>query len=164
MPKGVYEKRLKPAEERFARYVEPEPMSGCWLWIGWSDRKGYGYLGLGRKGDGRMPAHRFSYQLHRGLIPAGMHVLHKCDVPSCVNPAHLFLGTHQENMADMWAKGRGPAGERQGCAKLTALEAATIRTRAAGGTFQCALASEYQVARATINRLVKGKTWSRVIG
>lgn len=161
MPKGVYEKEIRPAEERFSRYVEPEPMSGCWIWVGWTDRKGYGVLGLGRRGAGRMLAHRFSYRLRHGAIPEGMQVLHHCDLPACVNPDHLFLGTHQDNMADMWAKKRGPSGERQGLARLTRALVATILDRLRAGERGCDLATEYGVSRSTLTRIAKGQSWVR---
>jgi hypothetical protein len=161
MPKGVYVKRRVAAIDRFARYVVPEPNSGCHLWIGWSDRKGYGYLGLGRRGEGRISTHRFAYAQTHGAIPDGLDVLHKCDVPSCVNDAHLFLGTNAENMADMWAKGRGVHSERIPWAKLTTAAVADIRARVTQGERRCDLASEYGVARSGITHIMQGKTWRR---
>jgi hypothetical protein len=71
----------------------------CWLWHGRSGPGGYGWLRSLR-------AHRVSWELFLGPIPFGQHVLHRCDSPPCVNPGHLFLGTHEENMADKIAKGR----------------------------------------------------------
>jgi hypothetical protein len=76
----------------------------CMLWASTKDRKGYGRIPS--KGVGQVQAHRAMYEAFIGEIPEGMHVLHKCDTPPCVNPDHLFLGTHNDNMADMKAKGR----------------------------------------------------------
>lgn len=79
------------------------PESGCWLWTGGANDMGYGSLGIGGK---KLYAHRASYEWFHGAIPKGMEVCHKCDVPLCVNPDHLFLGTHKENMSDSARKGR----------------------------------------------------------
>lgn len=81
-------------------------LSSCWEWTAAKDSRGYGCFGA-TKYFGISKAHRFSYFLHNGDIPKGMHVLHKCDNPSCVNPDHLFLGTNKDNMKDRDFKGRG---------------------------------------------------------
>jgi hypothetical protein len=77
-------------------------VAGCWIWSGALDSHGYGVINIG----GTKKAHRVSWIAFNGPIPEGMSVLHKCDVPSCINPNHLFLGTQADNMADMIAKGR----------------------------------------------------------
>lgn len=83
--------------------VEFEPNTGCWLWSRGTDQDGYG--ALKREGYSTR-AHRASWEIHCGPILDGSHVLHRCDTPRCVNPGHLFLGTHTDNMRDMAAKGR----------------------------------------------------------
>jgi hypothetical protein len=87
--------------------VEKRGDSECWGWKAQKRWDGYGrWRHLGRA----VFAHRFSYELHHGPIPQGMHVLHSCDNPGCTNPKHLRLGTHDENMAEMAAKGRSNGG------------------------------------------------------
>lgn len=100
--------------ERFTERYETNS-DGCWIWIGSSrrDPMGYGQFAIGKK---NYSAHRVAYLLFRGDIPAGMCVCHRCDRPLCVNPDHLFLGTHQENATDRDRKGR----YRNGRTKLTA--------------------------------------------
>lgn len=98
-----------PTKERFMQYVSPEPNTGCWLWTGALSKDGYGNFNLRRK---TVRAHRLSYELFVKPIPTdvayhGICVCHKCDVRSCVNPDHLFLGTQLDNVLDMVEKGRG---------------------------------------------------------
>ena len=85
-----------------AKYT-PEPNSGCWLWNASFCRDGYGNFYDGKRVIG---AHRYAWTVYCGAIPDGLHILHKCDTPACVNPAHLSLGTHRENMHDSLVKGR----------------------------------------------------------
>lgn len=96
-----------------SRRVEFEPNSGCWLWARNIDEKGYGRIEIKSPTPavprGIYPAHRLSWIAHRGPIPDGLWVLHRCDTPSCVNPDHLFFGTAIDNMRDMVRKGRAKA-------------------------------------------------------
>ena len=89
--------------ESFPERYMTEPNSGCWLWTWSVDGKGYGLI---RHKGTLLKAHRVSWKLHKGEVPKGAHVLHKCDTPCCVNPGHLFLGTNQDNVDDKVRKGR----------------------------------------------------------
>jgi hypothetical protein len=90
-------------EIRFWEKVKKSDTNDCWEWQSTTNNKGYGTISI--KGRSRL-AHRFSYEIHNGSIPNGLNVLHRCDNPLCCNPAHLFLGTQRDNIADMVAKGR----------------------------------------------------------
>ena len=97
-------------EERFWEKVDRSGgPDSCWLWLAHTNPKGYGRFAVGGRDGGQEGAHRASWRLHHGEIPPGMRVLHNCpagDNPTCVNPAHLWLGTDKDNMDDMVAKGR----------------------------------------------------------
>lgn len=93
--------------ERFEKFVYPDPNSGCFIWGGACNNWGYGSFGIGRRS---MAAHRYAWLLAGNELPAGLFVLHKCDTPCCVNPEHLYLGTHQDNMSDMARRQRGIGG------------------------------------------------------
>ena len=103
--------------ERFWSRVEKQE-NGCWKWIGAKFHRGYGRVNSGGK---MLRANRVAYEISKGDIPVGMVVCHKCDVPLCVNPDHLFLGTIKDNVDDMIRKGRknSERGEDRHCAKLT---------------------------------------------
>ena len=116
-----------------------------------------------------MLAHRVAWELERGHIPAGAVLCHKCDVPRCVNVAHLFLGTQQDNVRDMLAKRRsskgksfaGRRGENHGMAKLTWQQADEIRAaHAAGGVTHRELAARFWVERSTVSYVIRGNHWT----
>lgn len=130
----------------------------CWEWLAYKNPKGYGTFAISRKD--RMYAHRASWLLHRGEIPKGMYVLHRCDNPSCVNPEHLFLGTARDNTIDMLTKGRGGpltvGGERSPVSKLTDAQVVAIRLERSEGAKLHVIAARHGVTNATISRICAG--------
>jgi hypothetical protein len=109
---------LLSLRERFPSKYNVDPSTGCWMWTGAKTRRrGQEYAAIGypvtRRETRVFRGHRVAWELYRGAVPPGKHVLHRCDVPSCVNPEHLFLGTHQDNMIDMTRKGRGRYGAKK---------------------------------------------------
>lgn len=145
-------------EERFWSKVDKS--GNCWLWQGYRRRSnGYGTLTVRPRGT--LLAHRIAWEVTSGPIPAGLYVCHHCDTPACVNPAHLFLGTQQDNMTDMRRKGRGARGEQNNSGKLTPDDVRAIR-RAAPATTLDALGKQYGVTRGAIWHIVHRRTWRHI--
>lgn len=149
-----------PVEERFNRFVIQEPMSGCWLWTCATQSHKYGVIRFEGK---NIRAHRMSWVLNKGVIPKGQKVLHRCDVPECVNPKHLFLGTQQDNIKDCIDKGRRltPEGQSHCNAKLTEEQVIAIRN---DSRQQKLIAAEYGVSRFTIGDIQHRRNWKHVSG
>lgn len=134
--------------------------SGCWLWVGAKSRDGYGKFWNGhyrfgdfRRGPVTVLAHRWAYERFLGAIPEGNYVLHRCDVPSCVNPSHLFVGTQATNVADCARKGRRNQTRYQ---KLSAELHNEIRARyRRGGVSQAELGREFGVSQSSIGAIVR---------
>lgn len=142
---------------RISQKVAISEATGCWEWTAAKGKDGYGMFCVGGKTRG---AHRISYEAHRGPIPQGGIVCHKCDNRLCVNPDHLFLGTQADNVADRNAKGRQARGTKQGSAKLT--EADVLAIRATPELSQRALARQYGVSQGQIYNVRSGKHWGHV--
>ncbi len=158
---------MKPIRQRFDEKYTRGANNGCWLWTGSINSKGYGRIFM--KGGNQL-AHRVSWILHRGQIPEGYGyhgtcVLHHCDNPPCVNPAHLFLGTPADNARDMIDKKRGADrnGGKNPKAKLTVGEVKQIRKYyAPGGCAPLWLAQVYGVSRDAIYGVVNRRNWRHI--
>lgn len=157
-------------EDRFWEKVEVAGPDECWEWQAYKDGCGYGQIFREKIGGIRHNdrAHRISWELHNGPIPADLQVLHTCDNPPCCNPAHLWLGTPADNAADREEKGRGNRGhvwgEGHGQSKLTEDQVLEIRMLyATGGITHQALANRHGVTREAISRIMQGRTWSYLL-
>lgn len=163
--------RAKPhlwehAEARFRALAPAEPgANGCMLWT--RARFGNGYGSFKILQGFCVGAHRMAYALHHGTSPGDKQVCHQCDTPLCVNPAHLFLGTNTENIADRVAKGRsnraGALGEKNPAARLTAEQVSAIRDLIASGQTNVRIAARYDVSHSLISAIRRGKAW-KVVG
>lgn len=146
-----------PIAVRFRRFFKKT--EGCWNWTGCIRKNGYGKFGVGaHKVDF---AHRVSYTLFKGPIPEGMCVLHSCDNRRCVNPNHLFLGTHQDNMDDMEKKGRKLRGTDMKHAVLTEDQVREIRRRYPKENGS-ALAREFGVSTGVPYMIYTRRRWKHV--
>ena len=159
LSRKVSRKTISPAV-RFWSKVDKSKPSGCWLWTAGRSTAGYGKFALSKLDV--VLAHRHSYEIHHGAIPISLHVCHKCDVRRCVNPDHLFLGTHADNMQDMQVKRRGAFGERHGMARLTEENVLEIRLRSNQGVSQAALGAVFGVSPATIGMINRRQIWAHI--
>lgn len=153
------------AIDRFTAKYEVDSETGCWHWTGATKGNGYGSFGVSRGSWRRVVyAHRWAYEYFIGPIPEGLFVCHRCDVRSCVNPEHLFLGTHADNMADMAAKGRSLRGKRHNMARLSDADVLEIRHLwAVGGTTQVELGKQFGVDKRDISAIVRGLIWQHLL-
>jgi hypothetical protein len=158
---------VRPLHLRFWEKVQKGGDDDCWVWTGAL----VGVMGYGQttvRNRLRRYAHRVAYELAHGPVPADLYVLHHCDNPRCVNPAHLFLGTILDNTRDMLAKGRGnkARGERQGHHKLAESEVRAILQRIGGFRLPRGLskiiAAEFGVGPDTIRLIARRRTWKHV--
>jgi len=138
-------------EDRFWRKVEKGGADECWPWVGALSPKGYGRF----RTTGLVGAHRFSWELANGRpVPAGLHVMHACDNPPCVNPAHLSVGTHTDNMRDCRAKGRHPV-NRGGPGRVRKHPVEVVADLRAQGMTQREIATQLGISQASVWRALR---------
>jgi len=155
----------KTLEEKFWLYTEVGPFMDCWLWHGPTDYKqGYGRLYYER--HKHIKAHRLSYILHNGPIPDNLLICHTCDNPQCVNPNHLYAGTHLDNAADAKERNRlkhpDNSGENHGLSKLTEAAVLEIRRLYAEGHTRQSLAEKFGVLPGTISKVTLRQRWKHI--
>lgn len=140
----------------------------CWIWRGTVDKvTGYGSFGVHHaagKPHRLVGAHRYSWAHHVGAIPDAKSVLHRCDVRACVNPAHLFLGTHGDNMADGVKKARFQHGRGHHNAKLSESDILTIRRANDAGMPQWRIAKAYDISQSHVSQIIRAFIWKRAGG
>lgn len=146
---------------RFEQHIERQPDPGCWLWAGARKRDKHPYGVWYVPGISERRTHRIAWRIYHGEIPDGLCVLHRCDVPECVNPRHLFLGTQGDNGADRNVKGRtrwNPdcRGEKNGNHRLTAEQVIAIRASREPGTV---VGPRFGVSSTMIYYIRKNKNW-----
>lgn len=165
-------KELREAvASRFWGKVDRRTETECWEWIAGKNSRGYGAFNV----NGRtVRAHRFAYEFHNGGLASGVLVCHRCDNPSCCNPAHLFAGTYADNNRDKTEKGRNvrptrdesavryKRGDQFPQAKLSDDQVLEIRKRSAAGEKNVPLAKFYGVHRTLIGQIVARKAWKHV--
>lgn len=155
--------RKKTAEELFHEKYVVVAESGCWIWVAsLFQSSGYGQFNP-RGGNGPTTAHRYSYELHKGPVPDGYFVCHRCDVRSCVNPDHLFAGTPKDNVHDMMRKGRDVRaplkGSKNPAAKLSESDVlGVMKSDKRSGL----IAAELGVCTQTITDIRGGRKWRHV--
>ena len=151
--------------KRLANGIESAPDGACWNWTRVTNGDGYGQLRV----SGRMVyAHRLAYELGVGPIPDGLHILHSCDNPRCINPAHLSPGTRSRNMKECSERGRASIpksikhGEDNGAAKLREVDVRSIRRLLNKGVTQRSIAARFGVSQGAISDIKLGKKWGSV--
>lgn len=141
--------------ERFRRHFQQGTADECWLWQSGKDKNGYGLFTF--RGDGTVRATRYMWEITHGEAPGRMQVCHRCDNPSCVNPAHLFLGTNLDNHLDMMSKGRWAGSPTT---KLTPADVAAMRSEFSGRYGDVSrLARKFGISYAQAGKIIRGDCW-----
>ena len=147
--------------QRFNDKWKENGKTGCWEWVAALSGKGYGQIKIPRTRR-QIQSHRLSFLIHRGDIPRGRCVLHRCDNRVCVNPEHLFLGSKLDNARDMVSKNRHCFGEKQGASKLTETEVKAALAMIASGVPQIRVAELLNISPMQISRIKRGERWGHI--
>lgn len=140
------------------RYIVDD--NGCWIFQGYINPTGYGSIGYYGK---TTLAHRASYDFHNGEIPDGLYVRHTCDVRVCINPDHLILGTHADNMRDSVERGRHLKGVKIPNSKLNPELVRLLKSKYVPWQYgYLRLANEFGLSKKTVRYVIEGKTWAHV--
>lgn len=156
--------RFERAVERFWSKVEHGEPDDCWWWTASRNKAGYGILNFAGKSK---LAHRVAWELQNDAkIPDGLSACHRCDQPACVNPRHIYLGTHQDNANDATERGRWnhKRGEDNAVSKLTNKDVREIVARFNNGESGRAIAADYDIGSSVVHNIMSGKTWSHLTG
>ena len=145
-----------PLSEKIERNITRIPESGCWIWMSTIEDSGYGRVCSGKK---PFYAHRASYEQKYGKIPNGMMALHHCDIKSCVNPDHIFIGTQKDNMLDKVLKNRQAKGINHGNAKLTEDQVREIKS---SSETSIKLAAKFNYSASMIREIKNGNLWKHL--
>lgn len=157
----------KTPEQLFWSHVTPISPNECWEWNGPRLKNGYGqmYVKVNGKWKNTM-THRLSWEIHYGEIPSGKVIMHKCDNPACVNPNHLSVGTHLDNIIDKVRKGRqrhrAHIGTEHGMSKLNDANVKWIYQEYAKGVTIASMARALNVSESAIRNVIKGRSWKHV--
>lgn len=149
---------LKPLHERLADGIKKQS-DGCWIWTSRTNNMGYGMVSVAGQ---TTLVHRVMFEQAFGPIPAGLDACHRCDIPACCNPHHIFIGTRTENMRDAVRKGRVPRGSASSRAKLNETAVAQIRRRAETGECQRRIAEATGLDYRQVNSIVRRRSWRHV--
>ena len=166
--KRIYAPKNEPDNRKYLAMriingLDSAPEVGCWEWKRSKNIYGYGTLKVNGK---TVTAHKTAYELFVGEVPDGLLVLHSCDNPSCINPAHLHVGTQSDNMKECYERGRSSIkpvslkGEKNGSAKLTSADVNEIRKMLSCGKKQQQIAEVFKISQSQVSNIARERRWA----